>query len=85
MSIARLLPGLFMAGEVSGGVHGRNRLMGNSLLDVCVFGRRAGRAAASYIPGITLGAPNLKHVEMWNKELDDVGLTARCTLQSCFL
>ncbi len=40
--------GLFVAGEVSGGVHGKNRLMGNSTLDCLVFGRRAGRAAADY-------------------------------------
>jgi succinate dehydrogenase / fumarate reductase flavoprotein subunit/L-aspartate oxidase len=40
------VPGLFAAGEISGGVHGRNRMMGNSLLDCVVFGRRAGRAAA---------------------------------------
>ena len=39
--------GLFAAGEISGGVHGRNRMMGNSLLDCVVFGRRAGRAAAA--------------------------------------
>ncbi|HUZ83380.1 MAG TPA: FAD-binding protein [Gaiellales bacterium] len=38
--------GLFAAGEITGGVHGRNRMMGNSLLDCVVFGRRAGRAAA---------------------------------------
>lgn len=40
------LPGLFAAGEITGGVHGTNRLMGNSLLDTVVFGRRAGAAAA---------------------------------------
>jgi succinate dehydrogenase / fumarate reductase flavoprotein subunit/L-aspartate oxidase len=40
------VPGLFAAGEITGGVHGRNRMMGNSLLDCVVFGRRAGRAAA---------------------------------------
>jgi len=39
--------GLFAAGEITGGVHGRNRMMGNSLLDCTVFGRRAGRAAAA--------------------------------------
>jgi aspartate oxidase len=39
--------GLFAAGEISGGVHGRNRMMGNSLLDCVVFGRRAGRTAAA--------------------------------------
>lgn len=37
---------LFAAGEVVGGIHGRNRLMGNSLLDIIVFGRTAGKAAA---------------------------------------
>lgn len=42
------IPGLFAAGEVTGGVHGKNRLMGNSLLDVIVFGRRAGGAAARF-------------------------------------
>jgi aspartate oxidase len=44
---ATTLPGLFAAGEIAGGVHGTNRLMGNSLLDTVVYGRRAGRAAAS--------------------------------------
>ena len=39
------VPGIFAAGEITGGVHGRNRMMGNSLLECCVFGRRAGRAA----------------------------------------
>gem|GEM_PF-2101988 len=42
------VPGFFSAGEVSGGVHGENRLMGNSLLDVCVFGRIAGVSASDY-------------------------------------
>ena len=40
------IEGLYAAGEITGGVHGRNRMMGNSLLDCAVFGRRAGRAAA---------------------------------------
>jgi L-aspartate oxidase len=43
---ATTLDGLFAAGEIAGGTHGRNRMMGNSLLECCVFGRRAGRAAA---------------------------------------
>jgi succinate dehydrogenase / fumarate reductase flavoprotein subunit/L-aspartate oxidase len=38
--------GLFACGEIAGGAHGQNRMMGNSLLECCVFGRRAGRAAA---------------------------------------
>jgi len=41
-------PGLYAAGEVEGGVHGRNRLIGNSTLDIFVFGRRAGKAAARW-------------------------------------
>ena len=44
-----LLPGLFAAGEVSGGMHGSNRLGGNSLSDLLVFGRRAGLGAAEYL------------------------------------
>ena len=43
---ATTVDGLYAAGEISGGVHGRNRMMGNSLLDGSVFGWRAGRAAA---------------------------------------
>jgi succinate dehydrogenase / fumarate reductase flavoprotein subunit len=42
------VPGLYAAGEVSGGMHGSNRLGGNSLSDLLVFGRRAGEAAAAY-------------------------------------
>jgi L-aspartate oxidase len=40
------LEGLYACGEIAGGTHGRNRMMGNSLLECCVFGRRAGTAAA---------------------------------------
>jgi succinate dehydrogenase / fumarate reductase flavoprotein subunit len=43
------VPGLFAAGEVSGGMHGSNRLGGNSLSDLLVFGRRAGMGAAEYL------------------------------------
>jgi L-aspartate oxidase len=43
---ATTLEGLCACGEIAGGTHGRNRMMGNSLLECCVFGRRAGRAAA---------------------------------------
>merc|ERR1712029_798358 len=45
------LPGLFVAGEAAGGVHGNNRLGGNSLLDCVVFGRVAGRTCSKYIAG----------------------------------
>ncbi|WP_443611869.1 fumarate reductase/succinate dehydrogenase flavoprotein subunit [Acrocarpospora catenulata] len=49
---AASVPGLFAAGEVSGGMHGSNRLGGNSLSDLLVFGRRAGAGAAEYIDGL---------------------------------
>src|SRR5207302_1670420 len=47
-SQAATVPGLFAAGEVAGGLHGSNRLGGNSLSDLLVFGRRAGLGAAAY-------------------------------------
>lgn len=63
------IPGLYVAGEVSGGVHGRNRLMGNSVLDYNVFGRRAGEYAAQYARSATLGALSLKHILTYDEEL----------------
>jgi len=47
------VPGLFAAGEVAGGMHGSNRLGGNSLSDLLVFGRRAGMGAAAYVKSVT--------------------------------
>ena len=65
--------GLFAAGELTGGVHGRNRLMGNSLLDVLVFGRRAGEGAATYAKNGSgkngKAKLSLKHVEEFEKGL----------------
>ncbi len=49
---ATKVPGLFAAGEVAGGMHGANRLGGNSLSDLIVFGRRAGMGAADYVEGM---------------------------------
>ncbi|MEP6462142.1 MAG: fumarate reductase/succinate dehydrogenase flavoprotein subunit [Frankiaceae bacterium] len=46
------VPGLYAAGEVAGGMHGANRLGGNSLGDLLVFGKRAGNAAAEYVAGL---------------------------------
>ncbi len=46
------VPGLFAAGEVAGGMHGSNRLGGNSLSDLLVFGRRAGLGASSYVQAL---------------------------------
>ncbi|WP_335980636.1 fumarate reductase/succinate dehydrogenase flavoprotein subunit [Streptomyces sp. CA2R106] len=51
------VPGLFAAGEVAGGMHGSNRLGGNSLSDLLVFGRRAGLYAARYAAGLGGGRP----------------------------
>ena len=50
---AATVPGLYAAGEAAGGMHGANRLGGNSLGDLLVFGRRAGLAAAEYAKGLT--------------------------------
>jgi succinate dehydrogenase/fumarate reductase flavoprotein subunit len=70
------VPGLFVAGEISGGVHGRNRLMGNSLLEITVFGRRAGRTAADYALREGRGrALTLQHIADWNQQRTDAGLT----------
>jgi len=69
------IPGLFLAGEVSGGVHGENRLMGNSLLDVLVFGRIAGESAADYAKAEAReGRLSLQHVEDYQKELEKAGI-----------
>jgi len=53
-----VIPGLYSAGEAAGGIHGNNRLGGNSLLDCVVYGRVAGRSAARH-----LTAANIKYVE----------------------
>jgi succinate dehydrogenase/fumarate reductase flavoprotein subunit len=63
------IPGLLVAGEASGGVHGRNRLMGNSVLDYNVFGRRAGKHAASYAKSVKLGPLTLEHISNNETEL----------------
>ncbi len=68
------IPGLFIAGEASGGVHGRNRLMGNSLLDILVFGRRAGKNAALYASTTKVNSLTLKHLEKFHQELIESGV-----------
>ena len=65
---------LYVAGEAAGGIHGTNRLMGNSLLDIIVFGRRAGRDAAA--KSKEMPAPqglNLEHVASYHRELEQTG------------
>jgi succinate dehydrogenase/fumarate reductase flavoprotein subunit len=70
-----VVPGLYAAGEAIGGVHGENRLMGNSLQDIITFGRRAGKNAAAYVKaGVELGALTLDHVVKFEKELTDAGI-----------
>jgi succinate dehydrogenase / fumarate reductase flavoprotein subunit len=64
---ASTLPGLFAAGEVAGGMHGANRLGGNSLSDLVVFGRRAGLAAAEYARSLP-GAPALDAAQVDSAE-----------------
>lgn len=68
------VPGLFVAGEAAGGIHGRNRLMGNSLLDVCVFGRRAGVAAAGWAHKAQPGKRTLGHLREWEKKRNQAGI-----------
>ncbi|MBQ8028544.1 MAG: FAD-binding protein [Clostridia bacterium] len=69
---------LFVAGEAVGGIHGRNRLMGNSLLDIIVFGRNAGQNAAAAAKETTVGELTLSHVDSFQKELDDSGIVSDC-------
>jgi len=73
------IPGLFAAGEVSGGVHGKNRLMGNSLLDFNVFGRRAGIYAAKYVKKAKVGKLTLSHLDKYNKMLDSAKIKPKNT------
>jgi succinate dehydrogenase / fumarate reductase, flavoprotein subunit len=60
---ASSVPGLFAAGEVSGGMHGSNRLGGNSLSDLLVFGKRAGDGAADYLESLG-GAPVIAQADL---------------------
>jgi aspartate oxidase len=65
---------LYVAGEAAGGIHGTNRLMGNSLLDIIVFGRRAGRDAAAKSKEMPVPTGlNLKHLDSFHKELEETG------------
>jgi len=69
------VPGLFVAGEVGGGIHGENRLMGNSLLDIMVFGRVSGTTAGQYAQNAAKdGALSLEHVAKYNNELEAAGV-----------
>jgi succinate dehydrogenase / fumarate reductase flavoprotein subunit len=68
------VPGLYAAGEVGGGVHGRNRLGANSLVDIFVFGRKAGLHAARVAKEVTVGRLTLEHVRAHEEELRRAGI-----------
>jgi len=68
------VPGLFAAGEVTGGVHGKNRLVGNSWMELQVFGRRAGIYAAERAKKATLGKLTLDHVVKYERMLKEAGI-----------
>ncbi len=65
---------LFVAGEAVGGIHGKNRLMGNSLLDIIVFGRSAGKNAAEASKNTELGKLTLAHIEKFENEIESAGI-----------
>jgi len=65
---------LYVAGEAVGGIHGKNRLMGNSLLDIIVFGREAGRSAAAKAKETTIGALTLDHIAKFDAERASAGI-----------
>ena len=65
---------LFVAGEAVGGIHGKNRLMGNSLLDIIVFGRIAGKSAAKKSKETKIGKLTLAHVDKFQAELAAAGI-----------
>ena len=65
---------LYVAGEAVGGIHGRNRLMGNSLLDIIVFGRNAGKEAGAKCKEVELKELTLSHVDDYSKMLADAGI-----------
>ena len=65
---------LYVAGEAVGGIHGRNRLMGNSLLDIIVFGRNAGKEAGAKCKEVELKELTLAHVKDFSQMLADANI-----------
>lgn len=65
---------LYVAGEAVGGIHGRNRLMGNSLLDIIVFGRNAGKNASEKAKDVELKKLTLSHVESFEQVIENAGI-----------
>ena len=71
---AATVAGLFCIGELSGGIHGKNRLMGNALLDIISFGRRAGEKAAQRRAAALHHRISIEHVHRWQRLLTLAGL-----------
>lgn len=67
---------LYVAGEAVGGIHGTNRLMGNSLLDIIVFGRNAGKQAGERCKSVQLKKLTLDFVKDYEKELEAAGINS---------
>ncbi|MDZ4340397.1 MAG: fumarate reductase/succinate dehydrogenase flavoprotein subunit [candidate division NC10 bacterium] len=89
---ATRVPGLFAAGEVAGGLHGANRLGGNSLSDLVVFGRRAGLYAAEYVKtlrgSLTIDGGRVERIareclELFEQSGDENPYTIHKDLQDC--
>ena len=68
---------LYVAGEAVGGIHGRNRLMGNSLLDIIVFGRNAGKEAGAKCKTVEVKDLTLSHVDDYSKMLAEAGIETK--------
>jgi L-aspartate oxidase len=68
------VPGLFCAGELTGGIHGNNRLMGNALLEIISFGRRAGAEAVKQRTTEEHQRVGIEHVHQWQRQLTFAGL-----------
>jgi succinate dehydrogenase/fumarate reductase flavoprotein subunit len=71
---ATSVSGLYCVGELSGGIHGRNRLMGNALLDILSMGRRAGAKVAESAGSPVHGRAGIGHVHEWQRQLTMAGL-----------
>jgi succinate dehydrogenase/fumarate reductase flavoprotein subunit len=68
------IPNLYVAGEVAGGVHGHNRLGSNSLVDIFVFGRRAGIDMVGKVKQIKVGQLSLDHIKTYRETLVKEGI-----------
>jgi succinate dehydrogenase / fumarate reductase flavoprotein subunit/L-aspartate oxidase len=72
---ATTVPGLYCAGEVSGGIHGKNRLMGNALLEIISFGRLAGAMAVEKVHGRGHKKITIEHLRQIRRELTNAGMS----------